>query len=169
MPYYRFSTIIQKANEFNNDVKSLGAALLAALEKNDAEGLALLRQTQEINLLQAVRNVKQRQVDDAQLVIDGLNKNLELVTIRRDYYASREFMNAGEFTAMGLTGSGLLAHTTGIVADVLAGVMFLIPDVTAGASGFGGSPQVTVTEGGKNFADFRGAGRQRIVSNCASS
>jgi GH18 family chitinase len=150
LPYYRFSTMIQKANEFNNDVKSLGAALLAALEKNDAEGLALLRQTQEISLLQAVRNVKQRQIDDAQAVLDGLNKNLELVTIRRDYYASREFMNVGEGIAQGLSGLGLLAQGGAIVADVLAGVMFLIPNFHVGAAGFGGSPQIHVSEGGTN-------------------
>jgi hypothetical protein len=59
LPYYRFATMLQKANEFTNDVKSLGASLLTALEKNDAEGLSLLRQSQEIALLQAVRDVKQ--------------------------------------------------------------------------------------------------------------
>ena len=123
---------------------------MAALEKNDAEGLALLRQTQEINLLQAVRNVKQRQVDDAQLVIDGLTKNQELVTIRRDYYASREFMNEGETIAQDLSAGGLLAQAGAIVADVLAGVMFLIPNFQVGASGFGGSPHVSVKEGGEN-------------------
>jgi hypothetical protein len=144
------TTMLQKANEFVSDVKALSASLFAALEKNDAEGLALLRQTQEISLLQAARGVKQRQADDAQLVIDGLNKNLELVTIRRDYYAGRDFTNVGEITAMSLTGTGLAAQTTAVVADVLAGVMFLIPNFHAGAAGFGGSPQVHVSEGGTN-------------------
>ena len=159
LPYYRFATMLQKANDFNNDVKALGAALLAALEKSDAEGLALLRQTQETALLQAVRAVKKRQTDDAQLVIDGLTKNQELVTIRRDYYASREFMNAGEITATALTGSGLLAQAGAVVADVLAGVMFLIPNFHVGAAGFGGTPQVHVSEGGCNVggAAARGA------------
>jgi hypothetical protein len=159
LPYYRFTTLLQKANEFNSDVKSLGAALLAALEKNDAEGLALLRQSQELSLLQAVRAVKARQIDDAQFVIDGLNKNLELVTIRREYYASREFMSPGEDIAMGLTGLGLLAQTGAVIADVLAGVMFLIPNFHVGAAGFGGSPQVHISEGGTNVgkAGERGA------------
>ncbi len=150
LPYYRFATMLQKANEFNNDVKALGAALLAALEKNDAEGLALLRQTQEIALLQAVRAVKQRQIDDAQAGVDGLTKNQELVTIRLDYYASRPFMNPGETTAASLTGTGLTAHAGAIIADVLAGVMFLIPNFHVGAAGFGGSPQIHVSEGGTN-------------------
>src|SRR5258708_4930177 len=103
LPFYRFTIMIQKANEFVSDVKAMGSALLSVLEKKDAEALALLRQGQEIALLQAVRDVKTRQIDDAQLVIDGLQKNKEMVTIRRDYYASRDFMNAGESTAMGLS------------------------------------------------------------------
>jgi len=159
LPFYRFTTMLQKANEFVSDVKALGSALLSALEKKDSEAIALLRQGQEIALLQAVRQLKQRQIDDAQLVIDGLEKNKELVTIRRDFYASRDFMNAGETVAMTLSGAALISQVAGTVADVLAGVMFLIPDFHAGASGFGGSPHVTVQEGGENAgqAATRGA------------
>lgn len=159
LPCYRFTMMLQKANEFVADVKALGAALLAALEKKDAEALALLRQGQEIAMLQAVRAIKQRQIDDAQLVIDGLQKNKELVTIRRDYYNSRDFMNAGEVVAASLSGAALISQVAGTVADVLAGVMFLIPDFHAGASGFGGSPHVTVQDGGENAgqAATRGA------------
>src|SRR5262249_3674476 len=51
LPLYRFNVLLQKANEVCNDVKALGGALLAALEKKDAEALALLRQSEEIRLL----------------------------------------------------------------------------------------------------------------------
>jgi hypothetical protein len=75
----RESTLRWKANEFTNDVKALGSALLSALEKK-------LRQGQEIALLHVVRAVKQKQIDDANLVVAGLQKNQNLVTIRRGYY-----------------------------------------------------------------------------------
>jgi hypothetical protein len=153
LPFYRFTIMVQKANEFLSDVKSLGGALLSALEKRDGEALSVLREAQEIAVLQAVRDIKQRQIDDSQLVIDGLQKNKELVTIRRDYYNSREFMNAGEIVAMSLSGAALISQVAGTVADVLAGVMFLIPDFHVGASGFGGSPHVTIKEGGKEIGD----------------
>jgi hypothetical protein len=153
LPFYRFTTMIQKANEFTNDVKALGTALLAALEKRDAEAIALLRQSQEIALLQAVRDVKQKQIDDAQLVIDGLQKNKEMVTIRRDYYASREFMNAGENTAMALSIASTLLDAGIAVGYILAGGLKLIPEFVAGAAGFGGSPTVTVQEGGDNIGN----------------
>ena len=37
LPHYRFSVMLQKATELCAEVKALGAALLAALEKRDAE------------------------------------------------------------------------------------------------------------------------------------
>jgi hypothetical protein len=153
LPFYRFTTMLQKANEFVNDVKALGSALLTALEKKDAEAIALLRQSQEIALLQAVRDVKQKQIDDAQLVVDGLEKNKEMVTIRRDYYASREFMNTAENIAMALSGASTLLDAGIAVGYILAGGLKLIPEFVAGAAGFGGTPTVDVEEGGANFGD----------------
>ena len=50
LPCYRFQVMVQKANELINDVKSLGAALLGALEKRDAEELALLRSSHEVRI-----------------------------------------------------------------------------------------------------------------------
>ena len=50
----------------------LGGALLAALEKYDAEGLALLRAGQEVSLLRAVRQIKQLQIKEANANLAGL-------------------------------------------------------------------------------------------------
>src|SRR5207249_10003044 len=57
LPPYRFTTLIAKANELCADLKGLGGALLAALEKRDAEALALLRSTHELKILDATRLV----------------------------------------------------------------------------------------------------------------
>src|SRR5262249_27868909 len=108
LPHYRFATMVQKANELTADVKGLGAALLAALEKQDGEALARLRQGHESAVLEAVREVRRMQLDDAQLVIDGLEKNIDTVTLRRDYYQSREFVSPGEAAAIGLSTGALL-------------------------------------------------------------
>ena len=43
LPNYRFSVMLQKANEVVGEVRNLGGALLSALEKRDAEALSLLR------------------------------------------------------------------------------------------------------------------------------
>ncbi len=53
LPRYRFNVMAQKASELCAEVKALGASLLAALEKRDAEALARLRSTHEIAVLKA--------------------------------------------------------------------------------------------------------------------
>ena len=83
---YRFNILVQKASEVCAEVKSLGAALLAALEKNDAEGLALLRSGQEVALLNLVTQVKQRQVDEANANIDSLNQSVAVAMARFTQY-----------------------------------------------------------------------------------
>ncbi len=50
--------LLQKAMEICNEVKALGAAMLAALEKKDGEHLAALRQQHEIALLKRVQDVR---------------------------------------------------------------------------------------------------------------
>ena len=50
----RSPLLIQKALEIAAEVRALGSGLLAALEKGDAEQLALLRQGHEIQLQQMV-------------------------------------------------------------------------------------------------------------------
>ena len=48
LPNYRFSYLIARRPSWPADCQAFGRQLLDALEKNDAEGLALLRATQEI-------------------------------------------------------------------------------------------------------------------------
>lgn len=144
LPYYRFNILLQKANEVCNDVRALGNALLSVLEKKDAEELALLRQGHELQLLDAMKAVRELQIEEANKNLDGLKESMELTKIKIDYYDSREFMNAGEIAATVLNGISLGVHTAGAVVETLAGVMSLVPDVTVGASGFGGSPHAVV-------------------------
>src|SRR5690606_17355433 len=79
---YKFTYIIQKANEFCSDVKALGGSLLAALEKKDAEHLTLLRSTHEINLLNKVKELKEVHIHEADANIVSLQKNKETVQAR---------------------------------------------------------------------------------------
>src|SRR5439155_8679579 len=58
-PLVRYNVLSARATELANEVKSLGVALLSALEKRDAEELALLRSNQEVVLQSAIRVVKQ--------------------------------------------------------------------------------------------------------------
>jgi hypothetical protein len=50
--------LIQKALELCGEVRNLGSALLSALEKGDAEHLALVRQRHEVQIQQMAQNVR---------------------------------------------------------------------------------------------------------------
>ena len=155
LPLYRFIFMIQKATELCNEVKSLGSALLAALEKKDAEYLSLLRSSHEIKLLSAVLQLKQTQITEAQNQIDNLAKQKELTTIKRDYYQNliTSGLSTNESVALALNFASNAIDTGIAIGYTLAGGLKLIPDFILGASGFGGSPHAAVTTGGKSFGD----------------
>lgn len=86
MPHYRFQIMAQKATELCAEVRSLGSALLVALEKKDAEHLALLRSGHEIALLKAVRDLKENQIKEARENRAALDKAWESAEKRRLYF-----------------------------------------------------------------------------------
>jgi hypothetical protein len=84
--HYRYSVLAARATELANETRSLGAALLSALEKRDAEQLALLRSSNEITLLKLVKDVRQQQIEEAQLNLDALKTNRKSVEARYSQY-----------------------------------------------------------------------------------
>lgn len=150
LPLYRFSTMLQKAKEVCGDVRSLGAALLASLEKKDAEALALLRQSQEIRLQEAVKALREVQIDEAKENLAGLKKNKELVTIRRDFYRDVEKVSASETLQQTKLSDALTFQQIAQVVNVAASVAHIVPSFDLGISGFGGSPKAGVMFGGPN-------------------
>jgi hypothetical protein len=147
LPHYRFQVVLQKAVELCADVKALGAALLSALEKKDAEELSLLRSGHEIKLLDAVRQIKEQQIKEAKETRDGLVKYQDVVQVRIDYYSNREYINIFEAAHLFLMGSSLLAQTGQIGAEIMAAVLHLIPDTKIGAP-----TTIGLTYGGSNIA-----------------
>jgi hypothetical protein len=74
LPIYRMQALIQKANELCNEVKSLGAALLSAIEKKESEHLSLLRSTHEMTMLKLVEHIKVGQIEEAEANITSLRR-----------------------------------------------------------------------------------------------
>ena len=85
-PIYRFDHLLGKANEFCVDVKSLGSALLSALEKKDVEALAHMRATHEVQMMNAITAVRQRQVLDARVNQQQLEKARDVTVFRLRHY-----------------------------------------------------------------------------------
>ncbi|NOT09810.1 MAG: hypothetical protein HOP28_16580 [Gemmatimonadales bacterium] len=85
-PLYRFTYLIQKANEFCADVRGLGSALLAALEKKDGEELSRLRASHETQMLELMTAVKERQILEARANKENLDKSRLTASVRFQHY-----------------------------------------------------------------------------------
>jgi peptidoglycan hydrolase-like protein with peptidoglycan-binding domain len=123
LPNYRFSVMLQKANELVAETRNLGAELLSILEKRDAEALSTLRSGQEVRLQQAVRDVRVKQIDEANVNIAALENSREMAQSRKDYYESRDKLNALETTSLLLLGASAVPIEISAHLRVLAGVM----------------------------------------------
>jgi hypothetical protein len=157
LPQYRFGTLAQKAVELCNDVKSLGASLLAALEKKDAEALSLMRSRHEIDLLKAVRQVKVLQRQEANDTLNSVNNQKSVVQARMGYYKNllgtgnekgqQARLSPGEQTQLDNTKQGQDLTWGQVGTEIAAAILHLIPDAK------GGSPAtIGLTYGGSNLA-----------------
>lgn len=82
----RSSLILQKALELAGEVRSLGSSLLSALEKQDGESMALLRQKFEIQMMEINLDVRLLQWKEAESNTDALLKSRESAFLRYSYY-----------------------------------------------------------------------------------
>jgi len=123
----------------------LGSELLAALEKKDAEHLALIRSSHELNMLDAIREIKVSQRDEAKENLDSLNKTKDMIQARRDYYGSREFINVYEAVYFASIPAAMIYQNMQIGSQALASIAYSAPQVTIGPFSSG------ATYGGDNI------------------
>ncbi|TDW49140.1 hypothetical protein EV144_103667 [Flavobacterium sp. 270] len=142
-PYYRFNILSQKATELAQEVRGLGNSLLIALEKKDGEAMSLLRSELELKVLNSVRDVKLLQIKESKEQIEVLKRTKKVTEERQKYYTDIEYMNELEITTLVLNGVSIIGFTIGSIMEIAAGATALIPDVTVGAAGIGGSPVAT--------------------------
>jgi hypothetical protein len=153
MPRYRFSVVYERARELVGELRTLGNALLSALEKSDGEQLAVLRSSNEVTLLKAVRDAKQKQVDEATASHDALVAGQAAMEARVTYYQqkSAELANLGEITGMELMAASQIFHIVSQGIHMAAGATSMIPQFKIGVSGFGGTPYVVTEIGGQQI------------------
>ena len=82
----RCMTMIQKALEICGEVRNLGSALLSALEKGDAEHLALIRQRHDIQIQQMAQDVRFLQWKSAEESTKSLLTSRATALERLHYY-----------------------------------------------------------------------------------
>ncbi|WP_212004534.1 neuraminidase-like domain-containing protein [Chitinophaga sp. HK235] len=166
MPLYRFNFMLQRALDHCAEVKSLGAALLSALEKKDAEAFTTLRNKHEMLMLRATTSIRNKQIEEAEATLESLKESRLLATIRRDYYARliEEGWSVGEKAAFVLStvATGLEAAVT--ASYIIGGGLSVIPTFLAGCAGFGGTPTVSASVGGENLAQAAERGGKALNS-----
>ncbi len=111
LPLVRFQLLAQKAAEICQEVKSLGSNILAAIEKEDNEAMALLRAQHERVILGMAEAVRYSQWQEAIKSREGLENSLANAAQRYIYYELQlgrsEPIAIPELEAEGLEGLGL--------------------------------------------------------------
>ncbi|CAN5748019.1 hypothetical protein BH18ACI4_BH18ACI4_05170 [soil metagenome] len=176
LPNYRFSVMAQKANELVAEVRNLGATLLSVLEKRDAEALSNLRSGQELRLLEAVREVRLKQIDEAEANIASLQESQKIAQARKDYYEGQEYTNIKEALALLLSAASQVQLGAKAAADAISIPLSLLPDAKAGSPTtigitFGGTQKSASGEAHrsllKTLADNLGVGS--VIANTWAS
>lgn len=147
VPPYRFATMLAKAKELAGEVKAFGAALLAALEKRDAEALARLRSGHERAVLKAARAVREQQITEADASLRAVRKQREAADGKVEYYSTRSYMNTGEIAHGVLSAIAILHQVLATGVDMTASAMGLIPDIKTGTP-----TTMGLTFGGQNLS-----------------
>lgn len=159
---YRFSIMLQKANELCAEVKSLGAALLSAYEKRDAEAMVRLRSEHEIRMLDAMKEIRQKQLEEAKETKAGLERLKLQIEERRNFYRDIERISSGEQISLDHQN---VAHLFGLSAQhmsSLASSLNLVPNFDIGTSGWAGSPVVKASFGGSQLGSAASAAAEFV-------
>lgn len=128
---YRFVFLLGQAKNFAAQLVQLGGQLLGALEKKDAEGLALLRQTQEIEILNLTTRVREKQIEQLDYTIESLNYSKQSAVTRNRFYQT--LINVGLSPAEQLNIQAMILSNIfnmgGSLMRGLSSVAYLAPNV----------------------------------------
>ncbi|WP_136667959.1 neuraminidase-like domain-containing protein [Flavobacterium sp. H122] len=190
MPNYRFYYLLQKALELCGELKSMGNALLSAIEKKDNEAIALIRSKHESAMHNLVMEIKKMQLEEAQKNMDGLEQNRKSPEHRMKYYLQligedlgkvpeldAEFAEIANSIEAPIDESGLklisfekeeydkshVAHGWQMgasIVEALSGIFHALPDATIAAMPFGIGGQAKL--GGSHFGNAANAASKVI-------
>ena len=174
---YRFSFMLQKALELCGEARGLGGALLAALEKQDGEQIALLRSSHEVALLESIRALKKKSVEEADAALASLLKSRDSAAFRATYYASLERISAGEQKSIDKQEASRTWQVIAEVAETSASVSSLLPQTQVGfmamgpisAFEFGGLHLASVLQAVASASRARAAGLAHQASMASTN
>ncbi len=130
-PSYRFRTMLERAKSLTQTLIGFGGALLAALEKKDAEALALLQNMQERAVLSLTTQMKEQQVVDAEQSLEGLRTAYASAVHRQHYYANLvdEGLSPAEQVNIAMMALANVFQTQSGVMRAMSSAAHLVPNV----------------------------------------
>lgn len=146
IPYFKFSTLIEKARNLTGQVGSLGSALLTALEKKDAEALSLISLQQEKTVLQLTTAMKELQIKVVEQQNAAQQQSLNNASYRYTHYENliKEGISEREQVSMDAALAAMLLNSIGSITKTAAAIGYAVPQV--------GSP-FAMTYGGQQIGN----------------
>jgi photosystem II stability/assembly factor-like uncharacterized protein len=137
VPYFRFAYLLERTRQVVSEVKQLGGDLLSALEKRDGEQLARLRNTYEGAILALTTLIKQKQQEENQHSLDGLQQNLAAAQARYSRYQgwATQYLSPGEIVGLSLTQEASPMKTAASAIKTLSAIGYAIPNIYGLADG----------------------------------
>ncbi len=137
VPNYRFDYMLERAKNITSTLIQLGASLLSALEKKDAEELALLRSSHEQSILKLITTTKEKQIEEANETLNSLKESLASVKHRYDYYHNlfQNGLSTYEQQGQDLMISALTFQTAASIKYILSSSAHAIPTIFGLANG----------------------------------
>jgi len=162
LPPYRFNYMLQRALELTGEVRNLGAALLSALEKKDAEMISGIRNRHEIKVLESLRNARKLAVDEANQAIRTLAQSKDSIHFRFNYYNSRKYVNAEEKQQRDKLKEALDIEQGLAKKETLIGVLEAIPAISFGVNGALGTPHFATRIDSKTLTGIMSASLRMV-------
>jgi hypothetical protein len=130
LPNYRFSFMVEAAKNFAGQVIQLGSSLLAAVEKQDAEGLALLTTMQERVILDLTTQIKQGQIQQTADMQSSLAESRDSAEYRLKYYERliAKGLSPGEITSLASMQKALFYNIMAGAIRTLTSSAYAIPN-----------------------------------------
>lgn len=155
LPYYRFKVMVAKAIEIVRDVQRVGQELMDALEKIDAETLALLRVTHEKTAVTLQKTLAELDISELEKELEAVETEEENLQMEQDQ--QKEFFKKTEKETKYEKAMEKVKKVQETVENMkkAAGIAYKIPDLGIGGllNGFGGPSFDAVALGGTKIAE----------------
>ncbi|MDJ0717264.1 MAG: neuraminidase-like domain-containing protein [Prochloraceae cyanobacterium] len=160
VPNYRFDYMLDRAKNITSTLIQLGSSLLSALEKKDAEELALLRSSHEQSILKLITTTKEKQKEEAEETLASLQESQNSAKQRHTHYAQliEVGLSALEISYIPVMGEAINYKVGAGIMRTLAVILYALPEIKVGApttlgTSFGGGHFGSVANAGAGVFD----------------